>query len=96
MFLWEVRYRGWGCLILTGEQRYSFDITSPFNNRILMNLFLSVPLEDRINDKAHKDVTILMNKDVDEGGIHIVNYNETTKRMYFEKLYFNINSSLPF
>lgn len=96
MIYWELKYGGWGGLILTGEQKYSFDITLPFNNRILMTLFLSIPLEDRINDRAHKDVTRLMDSKLYDSGIHIVNYNKTKKRMYFEKMYFNINSLIPF
>lgn len=96
MFLWEIRYGSWGGLVLTGEQRYSYDITVPYNNRKLMELLLSIPLEKRIKDKAHEDIIKLMNIKVDEPGITVVNHNETKKRMYFEKLYFNINSSLPF
>ncbi|WP_018590340.1 hypothetical protein [Terrisporobacter glycolicus] len=96
MFLWEIRYGAWGGLVLTGEHRYSFDITVPYNNRKLIKLLLSLPLNKRINDKSHEDIIKLMNIKVDEPGITIVNYNETKKRMYFEKLYFNLNGLLPF
>lgn len=96
MFLWEVRYGAWGGLVLTGEHRYSFDITVPYNNRKLIDLLLSLPLQARIKDKGHEDIIELMNKKVDEPGITIVNYNETKKRMYFEKAYFNLNSIMPF
>lgn len=96
MFLWEIRYGGWGGLVITGEHRYSFDITIPYNNRNIMKLFLSLPLEDRIKDKPHEDIIKLMNKKIDDTGITIVNYNETKKRMYLEKMYFNVNSMLPF
>lgn len=95
MFLWEVRYGGWGGLVLTGEHRYSFDITVPYNNRNLVKLLLSLPLDARIKDKGHEDIIQLMNRKIDEPGITIVNYNETKKRMYLEKTYFNINSLLP-
>ena len=96
MFLWEIRYGGWGGLVITGEHRYSFDITIPYNNRNLMKLFLSLPLEDRIKDKPHEDVIKLMNKTIDDTGITIVNYNETKKRMYIEKMYFNLNNWFEF
>lgn len=92
MFLWEVRYGAWGGLVLTSEQRFSFDITVPYNNRNLMKLFLSLPLKGRIKDKPHEDIIKLMNNKIDEIGINIVNYNETKTRMLFEKIYFNINS----
>lgn len=96
MVYWEVRYGGWGGLILTGEQRYSFEITLPFNNRYLMKLFLSAPLEYRIQDKVHRDVTDLLNKDLYNMGIHIVNYNKTNKRAFCEKMYFNLNNWFQF
>lgn len=96
MVYWEIRYGGWGGLILTGEQRYSFDITLPFNNRYLMKLFLSAPLEYRIQDKVHRDVTDLLNKDLYDMGIHVVNYNKTNKRAFFEKMYFNLNNWFQF
>ena len=96
MFLWEIRYGGWGGLVITGEHRYSFDITIPYNNRNLMKLFLSLPLKDRIEDKPHEDIIKLMNKTIDDTGITIVNYNETKKRMYIEKMYFNLNNWFEF
>ena len=96
MFLWEIRYGAWGGLVLTGEHRYSYDITVPYNNRKLIDLLLSLPLEKRISDKCHEDIIKVMNEKVDELGITITNYNETKKRMYFEKMYFNINSLIPF
>ena len=96
MFLWEIRYGAWGGLVLTGEHRYSYDITVPYNNRKLIDLLLSLPLEQRISDKCHEDIIKVMNEKVDELGITITNYNETKKRMYFEKMYFNINSLIPF
>ena len=37
-----------------------------------------------------------MNKTIDDTGITIVNYNETKKRMYIEKMYFNLNNWFEF
>lgn len=39
MYLWEMRYGGWGGLKITAEHRISYDITIPYNNRLLMELF---------------------------------------------------------
>jgi hypothetical protein len=94
MFLWEVRYGAWGGLVLSSEHRFSFDITVPYNNRKLLSLFLSLPLKSRIKDKPHEDIIKLMNSKIYETGISIVNYNETKKRMLFEKIYFNVHSLL--
>lgn len=37
-----------------------------------------------------------MNPTIDEVGITVTNYNETKKRMYLEKIYYNLNNLLPF
>lgn len=96
MFLWEMRYGGWGGQVITCEHRFAFDITVPYNNRILMETFLTLPLEKRISDQTHFDMIKTLNPKVDQTEITIVNYNETKSRMYKEKLYFFVNSHLPF
>lgn len=96
MYLWEVRYGGWGGLTITSEHRVSYDITIPFNNRLLMELFLRLPLEKRIKDIPHYDVIRMMNEKIDRLGITVTNYNETKKRMYCEKAYYFVHSALPF
>lgn len=93
MFLWEIRYGSWGGLIITSEHKYSFDITIPYNNRKILELFLSLPLSKRIADIPHEDVILTMNKKISDTGINIVNYNETRKRMYVEKMYFNLSTA---
>ncbi|MDD6603191.1 MAG: asparagine synthase-related protein [Eubacteriales bacterium] len=95
MYLWEFRYGSWGGLVITSEHRVSYDITIPYNNRLIMELFLSLPLEKRIKDEPHYDLIKHMNSDIDELGITIVNYNETKRRMYLEKFYYLINNILP-
>lgn len=96
MFLWEMRYGGWGGQVITCEQKFSFDITIPYNNRLLLELFLSTPLEKRISDQVHYDMIRILNPAVDKTGITIVNYNETKMRMYKEKLYYLVHTHLPF
>ena len=96
MFLWEIRYGSWGGLVITTEHKYSFDITIPYNNRKLLELMLAVPLEKRRKDILHNDLIKLMNKKIYDTGINIVNLNETKLREVCEKIYFNINTFLPF
>ena len=86
MFLWEVRYGSWGGQVITSEHKYSYDITIPYNNRNLIELFLSLPLEKRI---------ACMNPLIDQTGITITNYNETSVRMWKEKLYYLVNTHIP-
>ncbi len=96
MFLWEIRYGSWGGLVITSEHKYSFDITIPYNNRKLLMLMLSTPLEKRRKDILHEDLIKRMNSDISATGITIVNMNETKTREFIEKIYFNVNSKLPF
>ncbi len=96
MFLWEMRYGGWGGQVITCEHRFAFDITIPYNNRILMEAFLTLPIEKRISDQAHYDMIKYLNPTIDSTGITVTNYNETKQRMYLEKIYYLINTHLPF
>lgn len=96
MYLWEFRYGSWGGLVITSEHRVSYDITIPYNNRLLMELFLKLPLEKRIKDTPHYDLIKKLNPLIDETGITVTNYNETKKRMYMEKVYYIVNNALPF
>ena len=96
LFLWEIRYGSWGGQVITCEHKFSFDITIPYNNRMLLELFLTTPLERRISDQVHYDLIRELEPIIDGTGITIVNHNETKARMYQEKLYFLIHSILPF
>lgn len=96
IFLWEVRYGSWGGQVITCEHKYSFDITIPYNNRKLIELMLSVPKQKRISDQLHEDLIKKLNSQITKTGITITNYNETKKRMWFEKIYFLINTHVPF
>ena len=96
MFLWEIRYGSWGGSVITSEHKYSFDICIPYNNRKLLDAMLSVPLERRRKDQLHRDLIERMNHKINDTGISIVNKNETKFREICEKIYFNINTRLPF
>lgn len=96
MYLWEFRYSAWGGIVITSEHSYSNEIVIPYNNRLLLNRMLQAPLEKRITDDFHTDLIRVANKAVDEPGITITNWNETKNRMRAERLYFLINSRLPY
>lgn len=64
-------------MTITSEHRVSYDITIPYNNRRIMELFLRLPLEKRIADIPHEDIIRKMNPEIDALGITITNYNET-------------------
>lgn len=96
MYLWEFRYSAWGGRVITSEHSYSNEIFIPYNNRYLLELMLKAPLEKRISDKFHKDLISEGNSMIADMNIVVTNWNETKKRQLFEKLYFLINSILPF
>ena len=96
LFFWEFRVSSWNGLVITGEQQLSYDITIPYNNRELLRLLLSTPLEYRVKDKPHFDIIKRMSPTLYTCGISVTNVMHTKKRAFFEKMYLNISSKLPF
>lgn len=95
-FFWEFRVPSWNGLVITGEHRYSFDITIPYNNRLLLNLLLSAPIEDRISDSIYKEIRTKMNARIDETGVAVQNLKHTKNREKLENIYYTIHSKIPF
>lgn len=93
--LWEFRYPAWGGITITAEHSYSNEIFIPYNNRILLDILLRTPLDNRITDQLHHDLIAYANAKVDELGITVTNWNETKLRMWCEKTYFILNSLIP-
>lgn len=96
MYLWEFRYSAWGGQVITSEHSFSNEIFIPYNNRKLLDLMLKSPKDKRISDDFHGDLIRYANSKIDETGINITNWNETKPRMVIEKVYFIINSKLPY
>ena len=86
----------WNGLVITGEHRYSSDITIPYNNRVLLTLFLSVPLEDRISDAMYQEIREAFNPTIDATGVAVTNLLHTDRRAQFENLYWSLHSAFPF
>lgn len=96
LLFWEFRMSSWNGLVITGEHRISSDITIPYNNRYLLQMMLSTPIDYRINDKIHKDIMKLKNTDIANCNISVVNVKHTKKRANFEKLYLSVFSKIRF
>ena len=94
-FFWEFRVPAWNGLVITGGHRYSSDITIPYNNRRLLTLFLSAPMEDRINDRMYARIRDLMNPAIDRTGVAVTNLHHTKVREVFEDLYWVMHSGFP-
>lgn len=96
LIFWEYRVSSWNGLVISNEHSLSFDITIPYNNRILLQTLLGTPLEKRMNDQCHKDIQKLMNKKIAESGILVTNLKHTQRRAQFEKLYLSVQTKIPF
>ena len=96
LFFWEFRVGGWNGLVITGEHRFAFDITIPYNNRHLLELLLGAPLEDRIPDRLYAMIRARTDPGVDAAGVAITNLKHTSRRAKLERLYLAIHSRLPF
>jgi len=91
---WEHRVPAWGALGLN-EFDMCWETTVPYNNRKLLELFLSFPRDMRANDYAHKEVTRLLDPAVAKSGVHVENYGKQRKRVLLERVFFEVNSRLP-
>lgn len=96
LIYWEFEWNAAEGAFLTGEQVFSYDITIPFNNRKLLELMLSVPLNKRINDQIQKDVIALMNIEIEKTGINVQDVSHTRKRALMERAYLEIHTHIPF
>lgn len=95
-FFWEFRVPAWNGLVITGEHRYSDDITIPYNNRVLLTMLLSVPLEDRISDAMYAEIRKQFNPGIDATGVAVTNLLHTDKRAKYENLYWVLHDHFPY
>ena len=91
---WEFRVPSWNGLVITGEHRYSFDITIPYNNRKIFELLLSASIEDRISDRVYTDIRTKMNPAIDLTGVAVTNLKHTERREIIENSYFITHSCI--
>ena len=95
-FFWEFRVPAWNGLVITGEHWYSDEITIPYNNRLLLTMLLSVPIEDRVSDKLYKEIRAAKNPLIDQTGVAVTNLLHTERREKLENLYWSLHSKFPF
>ena len=93
-FFWEYRVSAWNGRVITGEQRYSFDITIPYNNRILLSFLLSASVDQRIHDMIYQKIRDKMNPDIDRTGISVQNLKHTKRRAWLENIYYIFNNMM--
>ena len=94
IFFWEFRMSSWNGLVITGEHRTSYEITIPYNNRVIVDLLLRMPLEYRMNDTAYGAIRKKADSRIDKTGIAVTNVKHTRKRAYLERLYLEVESRI--
>lgn len=92
----EMRDSRWGADVISCEHMFSHDVTVPYNNRLLGDLFLSIPFEDRLADRTHIDFTNLLCPEIETANISVKDVGHDNKRMWMDKIYYFITSVRPF
>ena len=95
-FFWEYRVPSWNGVVITGEHRYSSDITIPYNNRKLLTILLSAAIEDRVKDTVYSEIRREYDARIDETGVKVTNILHTKRRSKMEDLYWRLHSKIPF
>ena len=95
-FFWEFRVPAWNGLVITGEHRYSSDITIPYNNRLLLTILLSVPIEERITDALYTEIRKQFQPKIDAAGVSVTNLHHTERREKLENLYWLLHTAIPY
>lgn len=91
----EMRDSRWGADVLSCEHMFSHDVTVPYNNRNLGDLFLRVPFEYRLADRTHIDFTDRLCPEVNAANISVKDVAHDNKRMWMDKLYYFITCIRP-
>lgn len=94
LIFWEYRVAAWNGLVISGEHNFSYDLTIPYNNRVLLDLLLRTPLKKRINDIPHKDIQHRGNELIANSDISVQNVEHTKLRAVLEGIYFSICSKM--
>ena len=84
---WEVRMGSWAATSFA-SQEYIHEITIPYNNRKLLDMFLMFRESDRKNDIPHLMLMKRGNEKVNELDIHVKDSYMGKKRMILETIYY--------
>lgn len=84
---WEVRMSSWAATSFA-SQEFFHEITIPYNNRRLLDLFLRFPKEDRLQDGPHLRLMRRGNPAVADMDISVKDSYLGKKRMLIETLYY--------
>ena len=88
----EMRDSRWGADVISVEHMFSHDVTIPYNNRRLGDLFLKVPFEKRLADRTHIDFTNILCPSIEKANVNIKDVGHDNKRMWMDRIYYFISS----
>lgn len=91
MCFWEIRCGSWEANAVR-QLEIGNKITTIYNNRKLMELFLSFNHDERKVSKIHNEITKKANEDIINANISIKNNTHKSKRIIMEKTYFRIRT----
>ncbi len=84
---WEVRMGAWGASVVSSFD-FCHNVTMPFNNRKLIEMFLTFSHEERKADKVHENVIKLANHKIHDLNVEISNNYFKFYRIWLEKIYY--------
>ncbi len=96
LIYWEYLWGANEALHLLNEHMLTAVVTIPFNNRILLKSMLSVDLKKRIKDSIQHDVIENLLPTINQTGIHVKDFGWDRKREIAERVYWEIQTKLPF
>ena len=91
----EMRDSRWGSDVITCEHMFSYDVTIPYNNRHLGDLFLQTPFEYRLSDKTHIDFTNMLCPEINKANVCVKDLAHNNTRMWMDRLYYFISCIRP-
>lgn len=95
LIYWEYLWGSNEALHLVNEHMLSYDVTIPFNNRVLLDAMLGVALEKRIDDSIQCEVIERLLPDINRTGVHVKDFGWDKKRELAERLYWEVQTKLP-
>lgn len=93
-FYWEFSWSSGEGAFLTAEHRLSYDITIPYNNRKLLEMFFSIPLEMRIDNQIPIKIIDINNRAIKETGVLVKNIAHTNLWSAMIRFYLRVFSKL--
>ncbi len=96
LLYWEYSWPASEALHLMCEHMLVFNVTIPFNNRLMLEKMLEVSLEKRIADSIQIDVIEKLCPAINAMGIHVKDFGWSGKRELTERLYWEISHRLPY